>query len=60
MIKLVDCLKCVHEAGYVYNDLKQDNIMIELGDKDDFEVRLVDFGLVTKYKKNGVHINDSE
>jgi len=32
--KLIEALKFVHEAGYVYNDIKLENIMIH-SNKDD-------------------------
>jgi len=46
-IKLIDCLQRIHEAGYTYNDLKLDNILI--GDHKNslsslHEIRLCDFG----------------
>jgi serine/threonine protein kinase len=45
----------IHEAGYIYNDLKLDNIVI--GDDKTlpnakhslYKVRLIDFGMSTKY-----------
>lgn len=54
--QVVDCLEYIHDAGYIYNDLKEDNIMITEQGDDDFKVTLVDFGLVSKYIKNGHHI----
>lgn len=57
---MIDCLKYIHDAGYIYNDLKQDNIMITEQEDDSFKVTLVDFGLVTKYIKKGKHIPQTE
>ena len=31
-IKILSLLECVHEAGYIFNDLKLDNIMTSLND----------------------------
>ena len=53
----------IHEAGYIYNDLKLDNIV--LGDDTSlpqakhslYKVRLIDFGLSNKYiQQDGTHI----
>ena len=61
-IQLIDSLKIIHEAGYIYNDLKLDNIVI--GDdvslphskQSLYKVRLIDFGMSTKYlKEDGTH-----
>ena len=57
---MIDCLEYIHDAGYIYNDLKQDNIMITEQDDGKFLVTLVDFGLVSKYMKNGTHISEDE
>ena len=42
-------VECVHEAGYIYNDLKPDNIMIGTADPSDntSDIKLIDFGLAT-------------
>jgi serine/threonine protein kinase len=46
-IKLLEIYEKVHMAGYTYNDLKLDNILIgdKKGSSDSLgQVRLVDFG----------------
>ena len=74
------CLEKVHEMGFIFNDLKPDNILIgnepfldsitdpiqsnpdhhsnnSSKDRQLYKVSLIDFGLVSKYKrKNGDHI----
>lgn len=57
-LQLVDCLEHVHSMGFVYNDLKQDNIIVGRHGTSDFErsddcsaedfskVFLIDFGLI--------------
>ena len=63
-IQLIDLLKEVHKMGYVYNDLKPDNILVgncpiswKAKDPQLHMIRLVDFGLITPYKlNNGDHI----
>ena len=49
--KLIEALKVVHESGFIYNDLKLENIMInENGDDaDGFNLVLIDYGLATAY-----------
>jgi len=53
----------IHETGYIYNDLKLDNILI--GDDNDlpnskhslYKIRLIDFGLAKKYiHESGTHM----
>ena len=44
-------MQCVHESGYIYNDMKTDNIMIGSADptNESSDVKLIDFGLAEKY-----------
>ena len=65
-------LEATHKAGYIFNDLKLDNLMVGYGDKldntvseksvfSDCSIHLVDFGFATKYKdKKGNHIELGE
>ena len=50
----------VHEIGYVYNDIKPENICVGKYDdqfNSDHLLKLIDFGLATKYKNEmGEHI----
>ena len=50
-IKLITLLEQIHSIGYVYNDLKPDNICI--GNYEDentlHQLKLIDFGLATSY-----------
>lgn len=54
-IQLIESFKIIHEAGYNYNDLKLDNVMIgdakELpGHQDSLhKIKIIDFGLAKKY-----------
>ena len=50
-LKLFDALKVIHKSGYIYNDLKLDNIMLR-GDIQSLaksKITLVDFGFAKKY-----------
>ena len=59
-IRLINIIQVIHEAGYVYNDMKLDNVLI--GDHKNKEntkhdIRLIDFGFASKYQdKNGDHL----
>ena len=44
--------KCVHASGRTYNDLKPENIMIEIDRDGEPIVCLIDFGLTSKLFKN--------
>ena len=54
-------LKILHNAGYVYNDIKFENIMIEPHDSGEIRVLMIDFGMATNYlDSNGVHLPNEE
>jgi len=66
-IQLLDQIKMIHEAGYTYNDLKLDNVLVgdalDLPDQKDslHKLRIIDFGLSKKYRdQNGKHIEESK
>ena len=44
------CLKQMHIAGYIHQDVKPDNFMISL---NDHKVRILDMGLVMEYMRDG-------
>lgn len=59
----MDSLKLIHNTGFLYNDLKLNNIVI--GDAEEHKnhakslhkIRIIDFGLAQKYyDSNGQHI----
>jgi casein kinase 1 len=70
----LDMLESVHSAGYVYNDLKLDNLMMGLKNKKvsssfteenifaTADLHLVDFGFATRYsdKVTGHHFEQAE
>ena len=49
---MLDCLKQMHRAGYIHQDVKPDNFMIS---QDDHKVRILDMGLVMEFKRDGNH-----
>ncbi len=51
-ITLINTLKYIHKQGYVYRDMKPENIMIGY----DKKVYLIDFGMCKPYIVNGKHI----
>lgn len=55
---MLNIFEQIHRAGYVYNDLKLDNIMIQYGKKvnlqddscfKDVNICLIDFGFASQY-----------
>ena len=50
-IQLLSLLEQIHNVGYVYNDLKPDNICVgNFNDKENLhKIKMIDFGLATKY-----------
>lgn len=60
-IKLVEIMKKIHLAGFTYNDLKLDNILVgdhENTEKSLSEIRVIDFGFAARYRtKSGKHID---
>ena len=71
--KIIRIFEIIHRAGYIYNDLKLDNILFGIQDKlplkycnwNCFEscyINLVDFGFATRYTdpETGQHINKEE
>ena len=64
---MIDQIQMIHEAGFSYNDIKLDNILVgypkEVKNHKDFlhNIKLVDFGLAKKYlDKNGKHVTDKK
>lgn len=59
-IKLIEIIKQIHDLGYVYNDLKLDNILV--GDQVNspesmHEIKMIDFGYATRYiDQAGSHV----
>ena len=69
-IQLLDILETIHSAGYIYNDLKLDNILLGYHQKlpasctqgncfEGTEINLVDFGFATSYldAQTGKHVS---
>ena len=52
----------MHESGFVYNDLKTDNLMIGMSDKNKCSsLKLIDFGLANRYlDKKQNHISQDK
>ena len=71
-LSTIDMLEGVHSAGYTYNDLKLDNIMVGYNNKpikgckfDAFQntsLHLIDFGFATRFadKSTGKHLPQSD
>ena len=48
---MIEIIEKLHETGYVYNDIKPDNICVGIYNKSntDHKLKLIDFGLSTRY-----------
>jgi serine/threonine protein kinase len=61
---MMDIIEKIHLAGYIYNDLKLDNILVgnhTFDEKSLHEIRLIDFGFSSRYcDKSGVHLPEQE
>ena len=73
-LQLLDVLQLIHDSGYVYNDLKFENIVIGINDQildqskcpmdnifRNVDLNLIDFGLATNWLdlKTGKHVEKS-
>jgi serine/threonine protein kinase len=58
----VEKIEAVHSCGYLFNDLKPNNILIGNSDgKNLHKVRLIDFGISKKYmREDGKHIEQKD
>jgi len=54
-LKVLDVLEFIHYKGYCHNDIKAQNMLLGYGRTKENDVYLVDFGLASKYQKEGVH-----
>ena len=59
-LDLIKCLKFIHEEGFIYTDLKSDNMALLLEENnfnnDSINITLLDFGFAKKYTdNNGTH-----
>lgn len=69
-LALLDAFEKIHEAGYTFNDLKPDNILMGFNpDLDEnlkrnvfknTKIHLVDFGMAESYIVDGEHISQNE
>ena len=55
-IKVLYSLEYIHSQGYVHNDIKAQNLLLGHGRTKENDLFLVDFGLVSKYHRGGVHL----
>ena len=57
-IRILDTLEYIHSKGYLHNDVKAQNLMLGYGPGKENTVYVVDFGLVSKYRRGeeSIHI----
>mmetsp|Transcript_3306 Transcript_3306/g.5492 ORF Transcript_3306/g.5492 Transcript_3306/m.5492 type:complete len:146 (+) Transcript_3306:282-719(+) len=61
-ISILTNLQLIHYAGYTYNDLKLDNILVGNSQGGELnKLRLIDFGFAAKYRKSdGRHYKEDK
>ena len=63
MTNIIDQLEIIHGAGYIHNDIKPDNVVLEkrgAGNIIDLKFRLIDFGeTVSFFDAHGLHLDEA-
>ena len=57
--QLVTSFEALHNSNYIHRDVKCDNLALSL-DPIDPRIYIIDFGVATRYKINGMHIRYEE
>ena len=54
---ILNAFQIIHNAGYVYNNLKLSNIMISERGDNKMKINLINFGISTPFLHKGKHID---
>lgn len=44
--------KKIHEIGFIHRDIKPANILVNPDSGNDQQLKIIDFGMVSRYKKH--------
>ena len=60
IIQIIDALELIHSTGHTHNDIKPDNIMLDISSLNsaDITATLIDFGFFQEYlsRETGHHV----
>jgi hypothetical protein len=56
LLRIFYGIKKIKDNGYIHNDIKMENIMVKINPRNvDLRLNLIDFGLMTKYRKFDIY-----
>ena len=53
--KMTESIEVCHNANIMHRDVKMENFLVNVNEKDDLVIKLSDFGFACKFEKTGAH-----